>query len=83
MFAQSERGFVALTASVYLAMGSASATWAIMAPVLVPMFILSATRPSSCPSVTDRPRRMRQSEVERSGFSRGAMRDARPKAEGR
>jgi aminobenzoyl-glutamate transport protein len=37
--------FVALTATVNLAMGSASAKWAIMAPVFVPMFMLLGYTP--------------------------------------
>ncbi len=37
--------FIALTATVNLAMGSASAKWAIMAPVFVPMFMLLGYTP--------------------------------------
>jgi aminobenzoyl-glutamate transport protein len=37
--------FVALSATINLAMGSASAKWAIMAPVFVPMFMLLGYSP--------------------------------------
>lgn len=38
-------GFILLTATVNLAMGSASAKWALMAPVFVPMFMLLGYSP--------------------------------------
>lgn len=38
-------GFIVLTATVNLAMGSASAKWALMAPVFVPMFMLLGYSP--------------------------------------
>jgi aminobenzoyl-glutamate transport protein len=38
-------GFVVLTAALNLFMGSASAKWAIMAPIFVPMFMLLGTSP--------------------------------------
>ena len=38
-------GFILLTATVNLAMGSASAKWALMAPVFVPMFMLLGLSP--------------------------------------
>jgi aminobenzoyl-glutamate transport protein len=38
-------GFILLTAAVNLAMGSASAKWALMAPVFVPMFMLLGYSP--------------------------------------
>jgi aminobenzoyl-glutamate transport protein len=38
-------GFILLTATVNLAMGSASAKWALMAPVFIPMFMLLGFSP--------------------------------------
>lgn len=38
-------GFILLTATVNLAMGSASAKWALMAPVFIPMFMLLGYSP--------------------------------------
>jgi aminobenzoyl-glutamate transport protein len=38
-------GFILLTATVNLAMGSASAKWALMAPIFVPMFMLLGYAP--------------------------------------
>ena len=37
--------FVVLSAAINLVMGSASAKWAIMAPVFIPMFMLLGTSP--------------------------------------
>jgi aminobenzoyl-glutamate transport protein len=40
-------GFILLTAAVNLAMGSASAKWALMAPIFVPMFMLLGYAPET------------------------------------